>query len=102
MIYNGIDTDEYTPDPRTDVLERHGIDPAGRPSSSSGASRARRASRYLLEAAQAFDPSAQLVLCAGAPDTPELGAEVARRVDELRGHARRRVLDRRRCCPSPR
>jgi starch synthase len=27
VIYNGIDTEEYAPDPRTDVLERHGIDP---------------------------------------------------------------------------
>jgi starch synthase len=39
---------------------------------------------HLLEAARSFDPAAQLVLCAGAPDTPELGAEVARRVDELK------------------
>jgi alpha-maltose-1-phosphate synthase len=40
---------------------------------------------HLLEAARSFDPDAQLVLCAGAPDTPELGTEVARRVEELRG-----------------
>ena len=38
---------------------------------------------HLLEAARAFDPAAQLVLCAGSADTPELGAEVERRVDEL-------------------
>ena len=31
VIYNGIDAGEYGPDPRTDALERHGIDPA-RPS----------------------------------------------------------------------
>ena len=28
VIHNGIDTDEYAPDPGTDVLERHGVDPA--------------------------------------------------------------------------
>src|SRR3954447_20440325 len=39
---------------------------------------------HLLEAAKSFDPAAQLVLCAGSADTPELGAEVQRRVDELR------------------
>ena len=39
---------------------------------------------YLLEAALDFDPQAQLVLCAGAPDTPEIGAEVERRVERLR------------------
>src|SRR4029078_11291642 len=39
---------------------------------------------YLLEAALDIDPGARLVLCAGAPDTPELAAEVSRRVDEIR------------------
>src|SRR4029078_8099450 len=38
---------------------------------------------HLLEAMRHVDPEAQLVLCAGAPDTPEIGAEVARRVEEL-------------------
>jgi starch synthase len=38
----------------------------------------------LLRAAAHLDPDVQLVLCAGAPDTPELGAEVAALVDELR------------------
>ncbi len=37
----------------------------------------------LLRAAAHLDPEVQLVLCAGAPDTPELGAEVAGLVDEL-------------------
>ena len=39
---------------------------------------------YLLDAALEFDPAAQLVLCAGAPDTPEIEAEVVQRVDRLR------------------
>ena len=83
VIYNGIDSEEYTPDPGTDVLERHGVDP-GRPSVVFvGRITRQKGVEYLLEAARSFDPSAQLVLCAGAPDTPELGAEVARRVDEL-------------------
>jgi len=38
---------------------------------------------HLLDAAAAIDPTAQMVLCAGAPDTPELGDEVARRVAAL-------------------
>ena len=83
VIYNGIDSDEYQPDPATDVLERFGVDP-GRPSVVFvGRITRQKGVEYLLEAARSFDPSAQLVLCAGAPDTPELGAEVARRVDEL-------------------
>jgi starch synthase len=37
-----------------------------------------------LDAAREFAPEAQLVLCAGSPDTPELGAEIARKVAELK------------------
>jgi alpha-maltose-1-phosphate synthase len=84
VIYNGIDAEEYSPDPRTDVLERHGVDP-GRPSVVFvGRITRQKGVEHLLEAAGSFDPDAQLVLCAGAPDTPELGAEVARRVDGLK------------------
>jgi alpha-maltose-1-phosphate synthase len=84
VIYNGIDSEEYTPDAGTDVLARHGVDP-DRPSVVFvGRITRQKGVEHLLEAARSFDPAAQLVLCAGAPDTPELGAEVARRVDELK------------------
>jgi starch synthase len=84
VIYNGIDTAEYAPDASTDVLERFGIDP-GKPSVAFvGRITRQKGVAHLLEAALAFDPSAQLVLCAGSADTPELGAEVERRVAELR------------------
>jgi starch synthase len=84
VIYNGIDADEYRPDRGTDVLERFGVD-ADRPSVVFvGRITRQKGVEHLLEAARSFDPAAQLVLCAGAPDTPELGADVARRVDELR------------------
>jgi starch synthase len=83
VIYNGIDTEEYTPDPSTDVLERHGVDP-DRPSVVFvGRITRQKGVEHLLEAARSFDPAAQLVLCAGSADTPELGADVARRVEEL-------------------
>jgi starch synthase len=84
VIYNGIDTAEYKPDPGTGVLERIGIDP-GKPSVVFvGRITRQKGVQYLLEAAKQFDPSAQLVLCAGSADTPELGAEVERRVEELK------------------
>jgi starch synthase len=84
VIYNGIDSEEYAPDPGTDVLARHGVDP-DRPSVVFvGRITRQKGVEHLLEAARSFDPAAQLVLCAGAPDTAELGAEVARRVDELK------------------
>jgi alpha-maltose-1-phosphate synthase len=84
VIYNGIDTEEYRPDSDVDVLERIRID-RERPSVVFvGRITRQKGVPYLLQAARALAPEAQLVLCAGAPDTPELGAEVARLVDELR------------------
>jgi starch synthase len=84
VIYNGIDAEEYTPDPGTDVLEKHGIDP-GRPSVVFvGRITRQKGVPYLVDAALQFDEAAQLVLCAGAPDTPEIAAEVAGKVERLR------------------
>jgi starch synthase len=84
VIYNGIDADEYRPDPATDALERHGVDPAAPSVIFVGRITRQKGVPYLLDAALAFDPAAQLVLCAGAPDTPEIAAEVERRVARLR------------------
>jgi starch synthase len=84
VIYNGIDTEEYQPDLNTDVLERHGVDVDRPYVIFVGRITRQKGVPHLLEAARQFDRDAQLVLCAGAPDTPELGAEVERRVEELR------------------
>src|SRR3954454_20196012 len=84
VVYNGIDTDEYRPDRRTDVLERFGIDPARPSVVFVGRITRQKGVPHLLRAALEFDPAAQLVLCAGAPDTPEIGAEVEAGVDKLR------------------
>jgi alpha-maltose-1-phosphate synthase len=83
VVYNGIDPEEFFPDPRTDGLERLGVDPdipivlfVGRVTRQKGIT-------YLLDAAKAFDPDAQAVFCAGAPDTPEIEQEVRGQVVEL-------------------
>jgi starch synthase len=83
VIYNGIDTVEYAPDPGTDVLERFGVDPARPSVVFVGRITRQKGVAHLLRAAVDFDPAAQLVLCAGAPDTPEIGAEVAAGVRRL-------------------
>ncbi|MFI7537720.1 glycogen synthase [Streptosporangium sp. NPDC049376] len=77
VIHNGIDTGEYAPDHGVDVLARHGIDP-GRPYVVFvGRITRQKGLVHLLHAAREFDPGVQLVLCAGAPDTPEIAEEVA-------------------------
>jgi starch synthase len=84
VIRNGIDTSEYAPDPATEVLARYGIDPSRPYVIFVGRITRQKGLPVLLRAASRFDPSAQLVLCAGAPDTPELLAEVTMLVDGLR------------------
>jgi starch synthase len=77
VIRNGIDTAQYAPDPRTDVLLRHGVDQSRPYVVFVGRITRQKGVPVLLRAAAGFDPSAQLVLCAGAADTAELGAEVS-------------------------
>ncbi len=84
VIYNGIDTEEYKPDPGTDVLERHSVDPAQPSVVFVGRITRQKGVTHLLDAALEIDPVAQLVLCAGAPDTPEIAAEIEAKVERVR------------------
>ncbi len=84
VIYNGIDTDEYTPVSGDRALARHGIDPQKPIAIFVGRITRQKGVVHLLHAARYFDPDIQLVLCAGAPDTKELETEVAGLVDELK------------------
>ncbi|WDZ87844.1 glycogen synthase [Micromonospora cathayae] len=84
VVHNGIDTVQYAPDHGTDVLARLGIDP-DRPSVVYvGRITRQKGLPYLLRAAHSLPADTQLVLLAGAPDTPEIAAEVEGLVDELR------------------
>ncbi len=83
VVHNGIDTEQYAPDRGTDVLEREGIDP-DRPSVVFvGRITRQKGLAHFLRALRRVDPAAQVVLCAGAPDTPEIAAEVSGLVEEL-------------------
>ncbi len=85
VIHNGIDADFYRPDPGTDVLERIGVDP-GRPYVAFvGRITRQKGVPHLLRAGMHLDPSVQLVLLAGAADTPELKTETDELIEELQG-----------------
>jgi starch synthase len=84
VIYNGIDTVQYARDEGTDVLEARGIDPGVPTIVFVGRITRQKGVGHLLEAMHHVDADAQLVLCAGAPDTPEIGADIAARVERLR------------------
>ena len=84
VVHNGIDTELYHPDPATDVLERLGAD-LDRPSVVFvGRITRQKGVPHLLRAALQFDESIQLLLLAGAADTPELAAETDAAIAELR------------------
>jgi len=84
VVYNGIDTELYAPDRGTDVIERLGID-LTRPSVVFvGRITRQKGLPYLLRACRTLPAETQIVLLAGAPDTPEIAAEVSLLADELR------------------
>ncbi|SCG76532.1 glycogen synthase [Micromonospora inositola] len=86
VVHNGIDTRQYAPDHDTDVVDRLGIDPARPSVVYVGRITRQKGLPYLLRAARHLPADTQLVLLAGAPDTPEIAAEVEGLVAELRAN----------------
>ncbi|MEA9983750.1 glycogen synthase [Subtercola sp. RTI3] len=83
VVYNGIDLEKWKPVRDDAVLAHWGID-TSRPSVVFvGRITRQKGLPYLLRAAAQLAPDVQLVLCAGAPDTPEIMAEVTALVQEL-------------------
>ncbi len=83
VIHNGIDPDEYRPMGATDALVRNGIDPATPYVLFVGRITRQKGIIHLVDAIPEIDPGLQIVLAAGAPDTPEIGREMAARVAEV-------------------
>jgi alpha-maltose-1-phosphate synthase len=84
VIHNGIDLAQYRPTPDIDTLREHGIDPdvpfvlfVGRITRQKGIV-------HLVNAVRHFNAGAQVVLCAGAPDTPDIAREMAEAVRRAR------------------
>ena len=76
VVRNGIDPDEFKPDPATDVVTSLGIDP-DRPSVAFvGRITRQKGLIHLVRAAEQLDPETQVVLLAGAPDTPEIAQQI--------------------------
>jgi len=84
VIYNGIDTDFYRPDPDTSVLERIGVDLTRPYVAFVGRITRQKGVPHLLRAGLAFDRDLQVVLLAGAADTPELKAETDALIADLK------------------
>jgi starch synthase len=89
VIYNGIDLNEYQHTSDKSALKTYGVDPdvpyvlfVGRITRQKGVTHLADAIRYLPR-------DTQVVLCAGAPDTPEIAAELRQKVDDARAYSSR-------------
>jgi starch synthase len=83
VVYNGIDLDAWTPNPDIELTTALGIDPARPSVVFVGRITRQKGLPYLLRAAALLPPDVQVVLCAGAPDTPEILDEVREGVAAL-------------------
>ncbi|MBR7824994.1 glycogen synthase [Actinospica sp. MGRD01-02] len=84
VVHNGIDTELYKPVRELDALIKNGVDPDRPYVLFVGRITRQKGVPHLLRAARSLNPSAQLVLCAGAPDTPAIDQEFRGLVEELR------------------
>jgi glycogen synthase len=84
VIYNGIDLDEYRKVRTTNALQRYGIDPAQPFVLFVGRITRQKGIIHLVHAIEHMADGFQVVLCAGAPDTPEIGREMEEAVNRAK------------------
>jgi starch synthase len=83
VIHNGIDLEQYRFDPAVDALLDYGVDPERPYVLFVGRITRQKGIIHLVNAIPSIDPLLQVVLCAGAPDTRQIGDEMAQRVAEV-------------------
>ena len=84
VIYNGIDLHEYQKTSDQSALKSYGVDPATPYVLFVGRITRQKGVTHLVEAVQYLPENTQVVLCAGAPDTPEIAAEMRQKVEQAR------------------
>lgn len=83
VIHNGIDLQQYRKNSAVDALVKRGVDPDRPYVLFVGRVTRQKGIIHLVNAIPKIDPSIQVVLCAGAPDTPEIGREMAAGVEAV-------------------
>jgi glycogen synthase len=92
VIPNGIDLDQYKPTLDPSVLIRHEIDPDKPYILFVGRITRQKGIIHLVHAIPHLRPGTQVVLCAGAPDTPDIGREMTEAVEEARRRTTNAVI----------
>lgn len=91
VIYNGIDLTEYRKTAETKALTDYGVDLSAPYVLFVGRITRQKGVTHLVDAIGYLPSDTQVVLCAGAPDTPEIAAEMRKKVEEARRHHARIV-----------
>src|SRR3984885_1265017 len=84
VIYNGIDLNEYQKTEENSALVKYGVDPAVPYVLFVGRITRQKGVTHLVEAIPHLPKGTQVVLCAGAPDTPEIAAEMREKVEAVK------------------
>lgn len=84
VIYNGINLEEYVVTKETSTLKKYGIDKSKPYALFVGRITRQKGIIHLVNAIKYIDPNTQIVLCAGAPDTLEIGKEMEDSVNEVK------------------
>jgi len=92
IIHNGINLDQYKPTSNPEVLDRYGIDRKMPYVLFVGRITRQKGIVHLVNAIRSIDSGVQIVLCAGAPDTKEIGEEMEQAVREAWRYAENPVI----------
>jgi glycogen synthase len=84
VIYNGINLQQYIATPETSTLDEYSVDKTKPYVLFVGRITRQKGIIHLVNAIKYIDPNTQIVLCAGAPDTPEIGKEMEEAVNEVK------------------
>ncbi|WP_300335931.1 glycogen synthase [Accumulibacter sp.] len=92
VIYNGIKVEQYRPTTNASALEQHFIDPEKPIVLFVGRITRQKGILHLVNAVRYINPEAQVVLCAGSPDTAEVRAEMEDAVKAVRHEGFRNLI----------
>jgi glycogen synthase len=91
VIYNGIDVHQYTPTPGPEIVRSYGVDPDRPYLLFVGRITRQKGLIHLINAIKYIRPGAQIVLCAGAPDTEAIGQEIVVKIEQAKTAGRHAI-----------
>ena len=92
VIHNGIDVNQYKPAPNPSILASYNINPEKPFILFVGRITRQKGIIHLVNAIKYLQPGIQIVLCAGAPDTEEIGKEITEKVKRSRAQTQNEII----------